>query len=205
MTVIVRDAEVVAGEITLLAPISLTCAASDIVAIRGANGAGKTTLLRAISGAVPLRSGSITIAGEPASDRSPTQRRRIAALIGLPPLARDLTLTEHLGLIAASWGIADEAATLLSRLRLGDLAQRFPHELSSGQTQLFALAIVLTRPSEVLLLDEPEQRLDAERTDLVAALLRERAARGTTVILATHSDRLVAALSARELQVTEAQ
>lgn len=155
MTVVVSDAAVVFGTVRLLAPISLAAAPGEAVALRGANGAGKTTLLRAIGGSVRLESGSITIAGDPVAARSPVRRRRVAALIGMPPFARDLTLAEHLALIAASWGRADDSAALLHGLRLGDLATRFPHELSSGQTQLFSLAIVLARPSAVLVVFAP--------------------------------------------------
>lgn len=194
------------GKLALLAPVSLDIQRGEILAIRGANGAGKTTLLRVIAGMTPPTVGSVQLDGEPVSERTPGARRRIAALIGVPPLARDLTLAEHLTLIGRSWAVEaapEEALALLGQLTLGRFRDRFPHELSSGQTQLFMLALVLARPGDLLVLDEPEQRLDADRTRVIAALLREKAENGTAIILATHSDTLVAALGARELHLEE--
>jgi energy-coupling factor transporter ATP-binding protein EcfA2 len=113
--------------------------------------------------------------------------------------ARDLTVREHLQFIAATWG-ADvtaaqhTAAELLVELGITALASRYPHELSSGQTQLVSLALTLARPAEVLVLDEPEQRLDADRLGLVTAALQRRVAAGTALVLATHSDRLASEL-----------
>ena len=74
-----------------------------------------------------------------------------------------------------------------STFGLTALGARFPHELSSGQTQLFGLALVFVRPFDVLLLDEPEQRLDPGRVELLAQAMLERRAAGATIIAATHS------------------
>ncbi|MDY0913300.1 ABC transporter ATP-binding protein [Rathayibacter festucae] len=108
-------------------------------------------------------------------------------------------------MVALSWGapLAEARCTAvagLDALGLGDLARRFPHELSSGQTQLLSLALVLARPGEVLLLDEPEQRLDVDRVPLVIEVLRE-AARGRAVLIATHNPLLTSALATRVLEL----
>lgn len=129
----------------------------------------------------------------------------MAALIGMPPFERDLTLEEHLAMVAVSWGAAvavarRDAAAGLDELGLAPLARRFPHELSSGQTQLFSLALVLARPARVLLLDEPEQRLDVERVPLVAGVLR-RAAQTRALLVATHSQVLIDGLDARIVEL----
>lgn len=90
---------------------------------------------------------------------------------------------------------------ILDQMGLGALVNRFPHELSSGQQQLFALCLTLIRPSTVLVLDEPEQRLDADRRAVLAAILRDRAAAGTAVLMATHSSELVRDSGARTVQL----
>src|SRR5690625_4633567 len=94
-------------------------------------------------------------------------------------------------MVAASWGKdASEAKAsardLLAEFDIAALAHRFPHEISSGQTQLFNLALTLARDFEVLLLDEPEQRLDADRLETVSGALQERKAQGATLVVATH-------------------
>ncbi|ROS25201.1 ABC transporter family protein [Rathayibacter sp. PhB127] len=200
-----RDAAVGAGETELLAPLSLEVEPGEIVAVTGPNGSGKTTLLRLIAGLTPPTAGTVEVAGRAVAERDREHRRRVAALVGTPPFERDLTLEEHLAMVALSWGatLADSRRTALAGLHdlgLGALARRFPHELSSGQTQLLSLALVLARPGEVLLLDEPEQRLDVDRVPLVIEVLRE-AARGRAVLIATHSPVLTAALATRVVEL----
>jgi ABC-type sulfate/molybdate transport systems ATPase subunit len=75
---------------------------------------------------------------------------------------------------------------MLELLEIGHLAKRFPHELSSGQQQLFQLALVLFRPATVLLLDEPEQRLDTHKRDLLTGVLAARKDAGDTLVIACH-------------------
>lgn len=180
-----------------------------MLALTGANGSGKTTLLRVVAGLERPSSGCCRVAGRPVDERDPAFRRGVAALIGTPPTARDLTLREHLELVARTWGSDSVQARavgdqLLSELGLTGLADRFPHQLSAGQAQLCALALTLARPGQVLLLDEPEQRLDEERLDAVAEVLDRRRRAGATLLLATHSRRLVEVLVDDELRLKEA-
>ena len=193
----------------LLAPVSFELAAGEGLAVMGPNGSGKTTLLRVIAGLATASSGAVTVAGDRPDDRDPAFRGRVASLLGLPPLARNLTLREHLVLVAGSWGFTlveagARADALLDEFGISRLASRFPHELSSGQTQLFALALTLSRTFEVLLLDEPEQRLDADRLGLVGGVLRGLVDRGTTMIMASHNRKLVKQVTDRTLTITEA-
>ena len=187
---------VTVGDMTLLAPVSFGVEAGQAVAVAGANGTGKTTLLRVLTGLNRPTGGAVTVGGVAPDERRREFRTLVAALIGVPPLTRNLTLREHLVLVAASWGfcVADaeeRADQLLSDFEIAGLAYRFPHELSSGQTQLFSLALTLARRFKVLLLDEPEQRLDPERLQLVGGVLRGLVHAGTTLVLTSHSSALV--------------
>lgn len=181
----------VVGPATLLAPVSVEAASGTCLVLRGPNGSGKTTLLRILIGALPPTTGTATVGSATADERDPAVRAAVAALVGAPATYRDLTLRDHLVLLDATWGgdadsCDDRVAEALTEIGLGDLGGRFPHELSSGQTQLFRLALTLFRPSEVLVLDEPEQRLDTGKRRLIADLLAARRDAGTTVVLACH-------------------
>ena len=94
---------------------------------------------------------------------------------------------------------------MLDRLGIAHLDDRFPHELSSGQEQLFRLALTFSRPSSVVLLDEPEQRLDTTKRQVVADLIRERTADGTTVVMACHDPELTASLASRVVDIVPAR
>lgn len=202
----VDEAGVTAGDVTLLAPVSVTAQRGEALIVRGRNGTGKSTLLRVLAGVRKPSSGTVRIGGAGVNDRDRGFRRRVAVMIGLPPMAPDLTVLDHVLLVAATWmdhsaQAADLASDVLAELRLDALGERFPHELSSGQTQLFGLALVLARPFEVLVLDEPEQRLDSEHVESVIRVLRSRRDSGATLVVATHSPMLADGLADRTLRL----
>ncbi|WP_293697774.1 ATP-binding cassette domain-containing protein [uncultured Agrococcus sp.] len=204
----VRDAGVTVDGVTLLSPISVNVTVGETLVVRGRNGSGKSTLLRLLAGAQRPTTGQAFINDLPVSGRDAKFRRTVSAMIGLPAEAPDLTLADHLGIVAATWfddasaaqGITDELVTALG---LGALTERFPHELSSGQRQLFGLALILARPFEVLMLDEPEQRLDSEHLAAVIQVLRGLQSRGRTLVVATHSEELTSSIEHRRLQLDE--
>lgn len=186
----VDDVSVAISGTPLLAPVTFAVPRGGSLAVRGHNGAGKSTLLRVLAGIMKPSTGTVTIDGRDVDTRNRNFRRSIAAMIGLPPFAPDLTLHDHLALVAATWynHDADEhARSLLEELGMTGLSTRYPHEISSGQTQLFSLAVTLARPCDLLLLDEPEQRLDADRRDLVAQAIEARQRAGVTLVMATHN------------------
>ncbi len=124
----------------------------------------------------------------------------MAALIGPPAAYRDLTLADHLTLVDATWGrdshtCVERVGLALDTFGLGAMGERFPHELSSGQGQLFRLALTWFRPARLLILDEPEQRLDTERRVMVGELVRARCEGGTTVLMACHDPVLTASVA----------
>ncbi|GAB2539314.1 ABC transporter ATP-binding protein [Brachybacterium huguangmaarense] len=201
-----RDVAVLRDDVLMLDGATGSVGPGEVLALTGANGAGKTTLLRVVAGLLPATAGTVRVAGRAPDDRDRAFRRSLAALIGPPQTARDLTIDEHLRFIAATWGASPDtasarAAELLDALAIAPLARRYPHELSSGQSQLAAIALTLARPFDVLCLDEPEQRLDADRLGLVIEALRGVAARGAAVLVASHSPRLVDELGASRLHL----
>ncbi|MGO4596745.1 ABC transporter ATP-binding protein [Terrabacter sp. 2RAF25] len=197
-------------ETTLLLPTDVSADPGECVVLRGPNGSGKTTLLRIIGGLLVPTVGSATIGGRDADERDRAVRAAVAALLGAPTTYRDLTLIDHLVLIDSTWGGEPASSdarglALLDRLGIAHLDDRFPHELSSGQEQLFRLALTFSRPSTVVLLDEPEQRLDTTKRQVVADLIRERTSDGTTVVMACHDPDLTASLASRVVDVVPAR
>jgi len=191
----------------LLAPSSVVVQSGECVVLRGPNGSGKTTLLRLLAGTAEPSQGSVILDGRAVDERDPTTRAQVGTLIGSPTAYRDLTLIDHLVLIDSTWGgdigtADDRADELLATLEIDHLSERFPHELSSGQQQLFHLAMVLFRPARVLLLDEPEQRLDTHKRELLTELLLGRKAAATALVLACHDEEMTAAVADRVVQLT---
>ncbi|KRC88310.1 multidrug ABC transporter ATP-binding protein [Terrabacter sp. Root85] len=197
-------------ETTLLLPTDVSADPGECIVLRGPNGSGKTTLLRIIGGLLVPSTGTATIGGREADERDRTVRAAVAALLGAPTTYRDLTLVDHLVLIDSTWGgdpatSDDRSLALLDRLGIAHLDDRFPHELSSGQEQLFRLALTFSRPASVVLLDEPEQRLDTGKRQVVAELIRERTESGGTVVMACHDPDLTATLATRVVDIVPAR
>ncbi len=190
----VSGVRVVHEGLTLLRPVSFALNQGQCAAVTGANGTGKTTLLRVLAGTVAASGGSALINGSAVDDRSVAYRRAVSALIGVPAYYEDLTLLDHLELLDRLWRGAASTA-VLDELDMEFLARCYPRELSSGQQQLFHLALTLARPSNVLILDEPEQRLDRVRRQNLAGILARRKALGTAIVLATHDADLAEAVA----------
>ncbi|MEN3583341.1 ATP-binding cassette domain-containing protein [Streptomyces sp. ZYX-F-203] len=200
--VVAEGAMVTADGATLLPPTTVRIGAGECWCVTGGNGAGKTTLLRVLLGARRLTAGSCSVLGEAPDPTDRRYRRLVASLVEPIPIARDMTVGEQITLVAASWygdtpDTVGRTEAVVERLGLASSTRRFPHQLSSGQAQLFSLAMTCVRPADLVLLDEPERHLDRLHLARVADLIAERAARGTAFLLATHDPVLIEACHGR--------
>jgi len=200
----------VISTVTLLRTIDVRANPGECVVLRGPNGSGKTTLLRLLAGLAEPSTGTVRLDERPVDERDPAIRAAIASLLGAPATYRDLTVHDHLTLIDATWGRnADDCeqrvGACLEEFGIQHLADRFPHELSSGQTQLFRLSCVFFRPATTLLLDEPEQRLDDRMRPHIAELIDVRRAAGATIVMACHDPAVTEATATRVLDIQPAE
>ena len=81
---------------------------------------------------------------------------------------------------------------------------QLPGTLSSGQRRRLALATALVRPKKLLVMDEPEQRLDVEGVAWLGARLKHEMSKGLAIVMASHEPNLVNALNARVVRLGEA-
>ncbi|MFF2777171.1 ATP-binding cassette domain-containing protein [Streptomyces sp. NPDC058052] len=187
------------GGRAVLNGVSLTVGEGECVVLLGENGSGKSTLLRLAAGQELPESGRVTLRGRPVSEDDWTVRATVATVLDSGVGYPDLSVREHLMLVALAHGRGDGAPDavdqVLAEHHLTGRADALPHQLSSGQTQLMALAQAFVRPAELLLLDEPEQRLDADARARLAGRLRSAKERGTAVLLVTHNRELADAVA----------
>ena len=195
------------GKFVVLDDVDLTVAEGEIAAVTGVNGAGKSTLLSCLAGLHRPAGGTLTVLGAPPRDDAAFWRA-VALVADVPTWYPGLTIREHLELVRLThspvrgWCLpADE---LIDVFGLTARADAVPLNLSSGQRQRLSLAAALARPSRLLLLDEPEQSLDAGFRQELASLLRHGyAAHGGTVIMATHDADFAAAAGARLIPLAD--
>jgi len=190
-----------------LAGVDLDVAPGDVVLVRGPNGAGKTTLLRACAGLVGISSGEAEVLGHDVRADRRAVRRRVGLLGHAAFLYDDLTVADNLRFAARASGSSKAAADAASaRLGLDGRLRDLPAgKLSAGQRRRVALAAVVARQPELWLLDEPHAGLDAAGRDLLDELVREAAAAGATVLLASHELERAAALATRSVVMAGGQ
>ena len=178
------------GDRTVLDAISFTIPADSITALAGPNGSGKSTLLRCIVGAEEPDSGTATLLGQPIDERSLHSRQHLAVVLDDLDFFPDLSVVEHVDLFAKAFAVpgAEEVVDdVLNEVGLIDQSGQLPGTLSSGQRRRLALAGALVRPFSLLILDEPEQRLDADGLVWLAGRLRRAREDGAAVLMATHA------------------
>ena len=182
--------------------LSLAVESGSLTALLGPSGSGKTTTMKLIAGLMAPDSGDIRLGDRSIRDLPP-ERRGVAMVFQNPLLFPHLTVAGNVGFGLRMRGlgpdqIATSVAEMLDRVRLTDLAQRKPAQLSGGQAQRAALARALILRPEVLLLDEPLSSLDPglrdEMRQLIRALQRET---GITTIVVTHDQTEAVALADR--------
>lgn len=184
------------GAREVLKGVSASFQPGALTGVIGANGAGKTTLLRALAGLVPVKSGRISLGGEPVDsfDRKETARRvGYLAQKQEPafPFRADETVMmgryPHLGRLSPETE-ADRAAVdaALRDVDAADLAGRAINELSGGELQRVLIARTLAAQTPVLLLDEPFANLDVRHCLDILEILHAQAREGRTVVVSVH-------------------
>ncbi|BCM66608.1 putative cobalt ABC transporter ATP-binding protein [Streptomyces sp. EAS-AB2608] len=188
--------------------IDLTVTRGETIALMGRNGAGKSTLLGSLVGLLAPTAGTVTVGGLTPHRTRPEDLVRQVGLVPQDP--RDLLYTDT---VAAECAAADRDAgaapgtcrSLVSGLLPGIADDTHPRDLSEGQCLALALAVVLTARPPLLLLDEPTRGLDYAAKARLVDVLRELAAEGHAIVLATHDVELAAELAHRVVLLAEGE
>ncbi|HEU5005673.1 MAG TPA: ATP-binding cassette domain-containing protein [Jatrophihabitantaceae bacterium] len=178
-----RDAEIVHA----LRGVDLRVAPGEIVGISGASGSGKSTLLAVLCGWEQPDAGDLEHVGGEAVSLPWSELALVPQTLGL---LEDLTVRENVllpaRLIKAVDAYVDRAEELMSRLRIEQLAERFPAQISQGEQQRTSIARALLLRPRLLLADEPTAHQDHGLADVVLDCLREHAAAGGSCVLVSH-------------------
>lgn len=185
--------------------ITLAVRPGEALAVVGQNGAGKSTLLRTVTGILDPLGGTLTVLGGPVDERTRDFRAAVAVLGDDDVFFPALTVAEHLLLVARGHLVPEPeevVEALLDEFGIADHATALPRALSSGQRRRLLLAAVFARPRSLLVLDEPEQRLDTAMRLQLAGLLAEERDHGGAVLFACHDPAVVRAAATGALLLT---
>ncbi len=183
--VVVRDLVVERGRRRVLHELGFHIPAGQVTGLLGPSGSGKSTLMRALVGVQVVRSGEVTVLGEPAG--APGLRTRVGYVTQAPSVYADLSVRENVRYFAALYGRGSRAAdAAVADVGLADAAHQLVADLSGGQRGRVSLACALVGEPELLVLDEPTVGLDpvlrVELWERFAAL----AAAGATLVISSH-------------------
>ena len=184
----------------VLRGVSLALSRGEIVALMGRNGAGKSTLLKTLVGMKTPDSGDVEVGGQVPATLKPARLLRHVGLVPQVPgdLLYESTVARECAQADKDAGVpAGTTAALFERLSPGVPNDQHPRDLSEGQRLTLALAVVLAAGPPLLLLDEPTRGLDYTAKHRLVEILRDLAADGHAVMLATHDVELVAEVATR--------
>ena len=183
------------GRLEVLRGVDLVLAEHEVVCLIGASGSGKSTLLRCVNLLEPIDAGRIVVEGQEITARN-VDVNRIRRRIGIvfqaynlfPHMSvlRNVTLAPTLALRRPRADAEGDAVALLERFGLADKRNDFPDSLSGGQQQRVAIVRALAMKPDLILLDEVTSALDPELVAEVLEVIRELAAAGMTMLIATH-------------------
>ncbi len=183
------------GDTDVLCGIDLRLDASEVLCVIGASGSGKSTLLRCIDLLEAVDDGIVRLDGRDVTDPrvdADEVRRDIGVVFQAYNLFPHMTVLDNVTLAPRLVGkvekaeAEDRAMVLLRRVGLAEKATEYPDRLSGGQQQRAAVVRALANDPRLLLLDEVTSALDPELVGEVLDVIRELAAAGMTMLIATH-------------------
>ena len=212
----VSQLAVTRGARSVVQGVSFAVERGESVTIMGASGSGKTSILRAIAGLDPIAAGRIDIDGvaiRPGRTPGGHSRRELYRRVGM--VFQFHHLFEHLTALHNVWlapvhvlhqprkAAEQRALELLDQMGIGALAHAMPHELSGGEAQRVAIARALAMGPQILLMDEPTASLDPARRGDLAVILRQLAAGGCALLIASHDEEFVRGCAHRVLKMAD--
>ena len=186
MSVVVENLSVSYGDLMAVDNVSFEAPSGSVTVILGPNGAGKTSTIEVCEGFRTAKTGSVRVLGlDPVSDhRALTERMGVMLQGGgVYPSARVRDVVSH---FCALHNKGVNATQLIERVGLSNRSTGTWRKLSGGEQQRLSLALALAADPEVIFLDEPTSGVDIDGRDIIADIIQDLAARGTTVVLASH-------------------
>lgn len=184
--VVVEGLTIRYGDLIAVRDVSFSAAAGSVTAVLGPNGAGKTSTIEACEGYVRPTTGTVRVLGlDPAAEQVRLSERMGVMLQdgGLTPSARVRDTVRH---YCRLYGRGADADALIEEVGLAERARSTWRRLSGGERQRLSLALALAARPEVAFLDEPTSGVDVHGRDTIRSIVRNLAAEGCAVILATH-------------------
>lgn len=206
-----NNVEILRKEHVVLKNVSFSIDNGEFVYLIGKVGSGKSSLMKSIYAEVPVASGAARVFDYDMTDLRrrdiPYLRRRIGIVFQDFQLLTDRTVYANLDFVLQATGWTDRALrderidSVLARVGMANKSYKMPHELSGGEQQRVVIARALLNDPEVILADEPTGNLDPDTGMQIVGHLHDIAAKGTTVVMATHNHQLLDTFAGRTMRI----
>jgi cell division transport system ATP-binding protein len=198
------------GEVVALRDATFEVQKGEFVFLVGPSGSGKSTLLRLINKQEDPEHGTVWVAGKSINDlpgyKVPYLRRNIGTVFQDYKLLANKTVFENVAFALEVIGrpkhvIRQQVPAILELVGLAGKQERFPHQLSGGEQQRVSIARAFVNRPLILIADEPTGNLDPTTSEGIMRLLDRINKTGTTVVMATHDQRMVNMMRRRVIEL----
>ncbi|PIE74770.1 MAG: cell division ATP-binding protein FtsE [Deltaproteobacteria bacterium] len=195
-----------------LSDISLEINAGELIFVTGPSGAGKTTLLKLFYMAEKATAGQILVGGlnlgRIRSGKLHRLRRKFGIIFQDFKLISSMTVFENIAIVLEAAGekkkmINKKVSRVLRIVGIEEKKDLYPRSLSGGEQQRVAVARAVVGSPDIILADEPTGSLDFKSEQIIMGLLKEFNEKGTTLIIATHSQELIKSNNGRVLELNQ--